>query len=122
MESESAPSTLSMHAPLLELFDGDLRAVSEVSTNQANQHALPTRAKSSQLLDSLFSQCSIVSQFLQESELRQLICDACDSITLQLETLSQRDLGLVHSVLALAYLYDVPLHRTEGCRATVVKA
>ena len=124
---EAAPSTLNIHASMLELFDGDIPASWRLSAYQADQQdlhqqELPTRATRLRLLDSLFSRCSLVAQFLQESDLRQMMDRICESVSPHHEASSQRALMLTHSVLALGYLYHVPLHRTQGCRATVAKA
>ena len=126
-DSEATPSMSSVQASMLEVFDGDNPAKWGLDYHQFNEKdlqrfELPIRGTSVRLLESLFSRCSLVAQFLKASDIREIMDRIYQTGALHHEASNQPDLVLVHSLLALGYLYYVHMHRTEGCRAIVTKA
>ena len=119
--SEAIPSTTNIHSSTLDLFDGPIPEKLRQHPYQANLQDLPTRDTTSRLLDSLFARCSLIAQFLNESEFRQMMARIYQPAPVHREAYSERALMLAHSALALGYLYHAPLHRTQGCGAAVVE-
>lgn len=120
--SETLPSTTNIHSAMLDLFDRPLPEKLRLQNLPTSPQDLPPRATTLRILDSLFARCSFVAQFLQRSEIRQIVDRIYQPVPLHLELHGERTLMLIHSLLALGYLYHVSLHRTQGCRAVVDEA
>jgi hypothetical protein len=119
---DSSTSTANIQCAILDLFDRPIPEKWKLQNCHQKPPSLPERATSLRLLQSLFARCSLVAQFLQESDLRQTV-DRIDHPALpHRDAHSDQMFMLLHAVLALGYLYNVPLHRAEGCRATTAEA
>jgi hypothetical protein len=117
-ESNDSSAT-EVEAALLDLFDGPLIDKVGLKLQQCFNQGLPPRQTCLHLLDLLFAKCSLIAQFLVQADLRQMIDRLYDAVPLKHD---ERTSGLIHSVVALGYLYDTPLHQGQGCRAVVIEA
>jgi len=107
---------------MLDLFDRPLPEKWRLHAQPSSLQDLPARATTLRILDSLFARCSLVAQLLPRADIRQMVDRIYQPLPLHRELYSERTLVLIHSLLALGYLYHVPLHRMQGCRAAVDEA
>ena len=121
-DSTAAPSTINIHNAMLDLFDGPLPEKFRLQNAHSSHQELPAKSTILILLDSLFARCSLVAEFLHKADLRSLIDRICQQAQRRPEAYRERELMLIHSVVALGYLYHVPLHRTQGCGSATVEA
>lgn len=119
---DSSTSTANIQCTILDLFDRPIPEEWKLYNCHRKPPSLPERATSLRLLESLFARCSLVAQFLQESDLRQTVDRIDHPARPHRDAHIDPMLMLLHAVLALGYLYNVPLHRAQGCRAATAEA
>lgn len=120
--SNDVTTNVNAHPAMLDLFDRPIIEERRLCTSQNNLQDLPPKATTSRLLDSLFTRCPTITQLFRETDLSQLVERIHQPEVLLKETYNDRILMLAHSLLALGYLYHIPLHQTQGCQSAAVEA
>ena len=118
----NVPSTANIHPVMLDLFESPMPENIKLRANHSNLQDLPPRETTLRILDTLYAQSSLVFQLLPYTDLRQLADRVYQPVPLRQKFYNQRALVLMHSLLAVGYLFHGPVHKMQGCRGTVDEA
>lgn len=106
---------------MMNLFSSPLPTMDTLETNDAEADIPSSEKMALMLVQSVFGKCHPLIQFLHESDFREMLSRVYVEYPVY-SAACRAFLPLLHSVLALGYLFEIPLHCTQGCHATITQA